>query len=32
MRLLETEVDPYGESSSFGCDIYLKAYELIREN
>ena len=32
MRLLETEVDPYSESSSFGCDIYLKAYGLIREN
>ena len=32
MRLLESEVDPYSESSSFGCDIYLKALELIREN
>ena len=33
MRLLEIEVDPpYSESSSFGCDIYLKALELIREN
>ena len=27
MRLLETELDPYSESLSFGCDIYLKALE-----
>ena len=29
IRLLGSEVDPYSESSSFGCDIYLKAFELI---
>ena len=32
MRLLESEVDPYNESLSFGCDIYLKALEFIRED
>ena len=32
MRLLESEIDPYSESLSFGCDIYLKAIELIKEN
>ena len=35
MRLLESEVDPYSASLSFGCDIYLKltfTFELIREN
>ena len=32
MRLLESEVDPYCDRSSFGCGIYLKALELIREN
>ena len=31
-RLLESVVDPCSESSSFGCDIYLKALELTREN
>ena len=29
IRLLESEVNSYSESSSFGCDIYLKGFELI---
>ena len=32
MRLLESEIDSYSESLLFGCDIYLKALELIKEN
>ena len=32
MILLESQVDIFSESLSFGCDIYLKALELIREN
>ena len=32
MILLESQVDTHSESLSFGCDIYLKALELVREN